>query len=175
MNKGGYKGDDAKKGGKGGKGGGRGKGNPAVAVVSKSWDGMGHREFLRRLAEKEENKFQFRVCECGWVNAPNRAPPHHPMRICCAFVGNPSNRTCNKRIPKDAKPVDIEGKPKPPIPGDAPSTAGKRTVRRKKQRKNKKAKQDEDDENGDEDEEHEDAEDPIEVEQRKQAKKLKTI
>jgi len=170
MNKGGNKGDGGKKGGKGGKGGGKGKGNPAVTVAPKSWDEMGHREFLRRLAEKDENKFLFRVCKCGWVNAPNRAPPHHPMRICCAFVGNPSNRTCNKRIPDDAKPVDIDGKPKPPIPGDVP-TAGKRTTRRKLQRKNKKAKVDEDGEMGDDDDQDEDADDPVEAEQRKAAKK----
>ena len=169
MNKGGGKGGDGKKGGKGG-----GKGKAVAAHAPKNWDAIGHREFLRRLAEKEENKYIFRVCECGWVNAPNRAPPHHPMRTCCAFVGNPSNKTCNKRIPKDAKPVDIEGNPKPPIPGDAPPAAGKRTLRRKKQRKDKKAKENDDDEEGD-DEEVGDVEDPIDAEQRKQAKKLKAI
>ena len=91
--------NDKDNGKKGGKGGGFSKAG---------WNGMGYHKFVRSLPKAAD--YNWRKCSCGFLNAPNRPPPHNPSRMCNAFKGVQSNRICDKLLNK-CVPCDWEGKP----------------------------------------------------------------
>ena len=102
MGKGGFgKGDDGKKGGKGGE---KGKGKASANLTDTEWDGLGHQDFLRRIAKKPEVEFNFRRCadpKCTFVTSPNRHPPHRPKNVLRCMSRQPLEQDMRQVHPEE--------------------------------------------------------------------------